>query len=501
MSEVRPTAIKGARLAPPRASAMIESLRGIGYTAGTAVADIIDNSIAAGARNVWIGVGGAGSDAYVALLDDGCGMSDAELERAMRLGDRSPLETRDPRDLGRFGLGLKTASFSQARRLTVASRKQNHTSILRWDLDVLANSLDGAWYLLEGPAPQSTQKLGGIDKLSSGTLVLWEVLDRLVPSDSTAEDFLNAVSGIRDHLGMVFHRFISDGSLKLFINDVAVKAWDPFLSAHSKTWRSPDLNDGPHDAPISAQAFVLPHRDHLSPSEYAAASGPEGWNSHQGFFVYRNRRLLLAGGWLGLGRGRRWTSEEPFRLARIRLDLPNAVDAQWKIDVKKASAQPPASLRNRLTHLAEDARERARRVFAYRGRKVVHPGGSPVAQAWQAVKARSGTRYRIDTSHPAIASVLELASSDQLKPELLAMLRVIEETVPVQRIWLDTAENRETPRTGFSGEPPDEVRSVANVMFRSMVDRKGMSVELAKESLLRTEPFDQYPDLISKLGG
>src|SRR5689334_566870 len=117
---------------------MIEALRGLGYSPATAIADIIDNSIAAGASEVDIRFTWAGSRSRVTMLDDGRGMSGEELERAMRLGDRNPLDQRRHDDLGRFGLGLKTASFSQCRRLTVASWRNYSRSCLRWDLDALA---------------------------------------------------------------------------------------------------------------------------------------------------------------------------------------------------------------------------------------------------------------------------------------------------------------------------------------------------------------------------
>lgn len=140
------------RRAPPRADAMLESLRGLGYTAATALADIVDNSISAGASNVDIWLTWNGAASRVSILDDGRGMSDSELEKAMRLGDKSPLDPRAADDLGRFGMGLKTSSFSQCRRLTVASRKDGGLSCLRWDLTKLAEKpLD--WLMYEGAHP------------------------------------------------------------------------------------------------------------------------------------------------------------------------------------------------------------------------------------------------------------------------------------------------------------------------------------------------------------
>jgi Histidine kinase-, DNA gyrase B-, and HSP90-like ATPase len=144
------------RSAPPHAMAMLESLRGLGYSTGAALADIIDNSISAGADEVRLDFVWDGPSSRITVLDNGRGMSDADLESAMRLGDKNPLDVRLPHDLGRFGMGLKTASFSQCRRLTVASVKGVVRSCLRWDLDELAANPDGGWLLFEGPAQGST---------------------------------------------------------------------------------------------------------------------------------------------------------------------------------------------------------------------------------------------------------------------------------------------------------------------------------------------------------
>ncbi|HEY9233825.1 MAG TPA: ATP-binding protein [Phenylobacterium sp.] len=477
---------------------MVEALRGLGYSTSTALADIVDNSIAAGAANVDLTFHWAGADSHIAIADDGRGMDEGELDLAMRLGARNPLDDRAAGDLGRFGLGLKTASFSQARRLTVASRKAGSLSCLRWDLDELAREEGDGWYMLVGPAPGSEGLLSPLDEMGSGTLVLWEKLDRIVTAAFGEPHFLDLIDVVEAHLAMTFHRYLEGvrPKLRIAINGRAIRPWDPFLTGESATWSSPvvvlDRARG-----ISAQAHVLPHQDFLKPAVHRAAAGPEGWTSQQGFYVYRNERLLVAGGWLGLGSPRAWTRDEACRLARIRIDLPNSADADWKIDIRKSTARPPATLRRHLTHLADDARSRAREVFAHRGVPSRGIRAQPVAEAWRVEHRRSGVRYRIDEAHPAIAAILDQAGD--LSDDVRAMLRVIEETVPVQRIWLDTAEARETPRVGFSADPPEEVGKVLLVLFRNLVGRKGYSVERAIERLMHTEPFHEHPDLVAAL--
>ena len=489
----------GYRSAPPKASAMIEALRGLGYSTATALADIIDNSIAAGSQRVDLTFHWAGDESRIAVLDDGSGMSALELDAAMRLGDRNPLHERLSTDLGRFGLGLKTASFSQCRCLTVASARTGDMEVLRWDLDVLANSADDGWYLLEGPAAGSEVFLTPLIKAGRGTLVLWERLDRIVTGGHQMQDFLDLIDTVERHLAMVFHRFLEGVKPKtrIFINDRPVKPWDPFLLAHSATWSSPVERIGPPLRMIEVQCHVLPHKDHLDAEMALLGGGPDGWTAQQGFYVYRNARLLLAGSWLGLGQGRAWTKEEAHRLARIRIDLPNSLDAEWKIDIRKSVARPPAALKPRLTRLAEDTRRRARSVFAHRGKAALSTGGGEVVQAWRPEHFKGGMRYRIDHAHPAVKSILEDAGA--LAPQIKALLRVLEETVPVQRIWLDTAESKETPRVAFAEQPSSEIIAVLDVMYRNFVRRKGMSPAQAREQLHRMEPFNSYPALVAAL--
>lgn len=489
------------RNAPPNAMAMLEALRGLGYSTSAALADIIDNSISAGASEVRVDFFWNGTASRISIFDNGRGMTDAELESAMRLGDRSPLDVRAEHDLGRFGMGLKTASFSQCRRLTVKSKKNKAESCLRWDLEELAANPNAGWILFEGAASESEKFLNVLDQEISGTVVLWEILDRIVTDQYTVDNYNDLIDVVESHLAMIFHRLLqgSRAKLKILLNGKAVEPWDPFMSGHpAKPWTSPVTNQLTSYGSVSVQCHVLPHRDKLTNFEFEHNAGPNGWTAQQGFYVYRNERLLVAGGWLGLGSVRAWNREEAHRLARIRLDIPNTADADWKIDVRKSTARPPVSLRPWLMLLAENTRERARRVFAFRGTPALPQGNAPLEQAWRVDRLKSGIRYKIDQSHPSVAAVL--ANAGELQPLIHSMLRVIEETVPVQRIWLDTAENKETPRTGFEGEPNAAIIEVASVLFDDLVGRKGLSIEDARKAILRTEPFQKYPSLVAKLG-
>ena len=294
----------------PRAAALIESLRAFGYTLPAAVADLVDNSISAQANNIWLNFVWNGADSYISIADDGWGMTQKRLVEAMRPGSQSPLEARDPSDLGRFGLGLKTASFSQCRRITVRSQpKEGKPSTRSWDLDYVNQT--GEWRLLKDGNANTISRVTGPGNRPHGTTVLWEVLDRVVedddPDDADAQQrFLALVDDVEAHLAVVFHRFmLGSRPLRIYINgadkDRLVRPWSPFLEDHSATQLLQSERIPFQRTLVKVLPFVLPHHDKLEPHVFQFASGPRGWNAHQGFYVYRNKRLLVAGDWLGLG--------------------------------------------------------------------------------------------------------------------------------------------------------------------------------------------------------
>ena len=493
----------GVRNAPPRTGYMLESLRGLGYTPATALADLVDNSISANSEKICVHFEWAGAKSWVRIVDDGDGMDDATLEAGMRLGARDPRAKRNFGDLGRFGLGLKTASFSQARRLTVASRcKGGPIVCLRWDLDSMDMEPSVEWPLFEGTALGSEYLIEPLKSMKSGTIVLWENLDRIVTEGFTADDMIELADHVEAHFGMTFHRLIGglQPELKLFLNSRPVMPWDPFLMEHPGKAHEGRECRILYTTGVTAQCHVLPHHDMLKPYEQKKAAGPGGWIQQQGFYVYRNRRLLLAGGWLGLGDGGKpWHRDEAHMLARIRLDIPNSADAEWKINILKSTSSPPVRLRRQLHQLAHETREIAKRVFAHRSHISPASGSrsNALIDVWQARHSPQGTSYRISRNHDLVASILKRAGP--MKPDIISLLRLIEETVPVQRIWLDTTEDKEIPRTGFMDASENEIRDTLTSIFEALVKFRGLSQTEARERLGRTSPFDQYPDQIATL--
>ena len=324
---------------PPKADAMIASLRAIGYDLPMAIADIIDNSIFARAKNVWIDFDWEDGNPWVRVKDDGLGMSESELREAMRLGSRGPNETRDPDDLGRFGLGLKTASFSQCRVFTVRTKTKDGTISTRcWDLNVIEETKK--WHLSMFPPDGADALLDVLDDVDNGTVVLWQHLDRVIDSIEDPEEgraiFFNKFNEVVRHLEMVFHRFLSGSPrLKITIGRTPLKPWDPFLLSNQFTQEL--STERYEDGSVKIVPYVLPHISKRSAIENVAGAGPRGWNAQQGFYIYRNKRLIVSGGYLDFN----IKPEEHYKLARILVDLKNNMDNEWRIDVRKAVVIPP----------------------------------------------------------------------------------------------------------------------------------------------------------------
>ncbi|HKP90076.1 MAG TPA: ATP-binding protein [Thermoleophilaceae bacterium] len=476
----------------PNAAAMIESMRAFGYSTQAAIADLVDNSISAGARNVWIDFHWAGRESYVCMVDDGVGMSERELSAAMRLGSRSPREARIAGDLGRFGLGLKTASFSQCRSLTVASRRSASPAVVRrWDLDHVNRTEE--WTLLTNAEPHALRRIEALDELDQGTAVLWEKGDRLVGDDALedrdAHDrFLGNVRHVEEHLAMTFQRFMTGrDATVLWINGRRLEPWDPFLEQHPATQRLPEEVLAIRGERIVVAPFVLPHHSRLTGAEHARAAGPGGWNAYQGFYIYRGGRLLVPGDWLRL-----FQKEEHAKLARIRIDLPTTVDSEWQIDVRKASARPPGALRADMRRIGEVARRRATAVYRHRGKAIARRATGEHVFVWRQELRRGKLSYAINRGHPVIADLLER------DPDAESALRVVEETIPAPLIALDASQRPDQQASPFEMADAGELRGLLRKVYSSL-RRVGGDRQGILEQLMRMEPFDGHPEILAEL--
>lgn len=483
-------------IAEPRADAMIQSLRAFGYDLTTAIADLIDNSISAGAKNVWLRFHWSGDASWIYVRDDGNGMAEGDLVNAMRPGSENPLTPRSVKDLGRFGLGLKTASFSQCKRLIVRSKGKKSTLCTRcWDLDVVTETCQ--WRLLRTIPPETEAKLADFDDQDHGTIVLWESMDRLVEGNQTEnrtqqDRFYQRVEQVSEHIAMVFHRFLEGPkSLSFWVNGDRVRPWNPFLPREAATQSLPEEPLQFNDASIAVAPYVLPHHSRMGAETFKRAGGSRGWNDLQGFYVYRNGRMLVAGDWLGLG----FQKEEHCKLARIQLDISNAMDMDWQIDVRKARARPPAAIREELKRIARLTRGKAVEVYRSRGKILSGPRNEQTVFLWSTLRRNGHNRYIINREHPAVKSVGEALTTDG-PVRLTALLRLIEETLPVK-----SGPNSGSPSPGDTRADDFDISQLAEILrdlFGAMVS-SGKPVDRAIEILSIMEPFDRYPELIASL--
>lgn len=478
-------------VAAPDPAALVESLRAFGYTPQTAVADLVDNSITAAADQIGVEFNWDGASSRITIMDNGRGMTESQLKQAMRPGSTSPREKRAAEDLGRFGLGLKTASFSQCRRLTVITKTKSSTvHARRWELDTVVAT--GEWRLLHGYPQNCVDLAERLADQPQGTVVVWQQMDRIVGDvDVDDEDahrrFLELARSVRSHLSMTFHRFLGarDGRM-LTVNGHEVPPWDPFLT-RSKARQVLATEELPlDDGMVVVQPIVLPHRSKLTAEEFELAGGERGWNSLQGFYVYRNKRLLVAGDWLGLG----FQKEEHYKLARIQVDITNDMDALWQIDVRKSVAQPPGVLRAELRRIAKVTRVRAVEVYRHRGKILTKQKEKGLVSTWVQRVKHGKISYEINRDHPAVIEALENPSPTTVRN----LLQIIEGTIPTPLISINSAERPEEQAAPFEGVSSKQLSRLAVELYKSL-RRRGDDHAIARDRVLTTDPFQYFPEL------
>ncbi|GAA4993617.1 ATP-binding protein [Streptomyces siamensis] len=480
-------------IAAPEPAGMVASLSSLGYSLPAAVADLVDNSIAAEAGNIDVEFTWAGRDSWIAVVDDGRGMSAQELITAMTVAARGPATSRSSTDLGRFGVGLKSASFSQSRQLSVATATDGVWHVRTWDLDVVEES--GEWRLLHGADVDTSTVL---DRLRSstdrGTIVLWRRLNGYNSSavreddERTQKQFYAEAARTESHLGMVFARFLTGSRRRnLRVSGTSVKPWDPFMGNHPSVQRLPTEELPLSGSSVRVEAFILPSTHRLTPEEYGMAAGPQGWLDQQGFYVYRRNRLILAGDWLGQRGMRR---EEKYNLARIAVDIPAETDVEWGVDVRKSSVVPPVGLRPHLHRIARQARARAADVLRHRGQVAARTHGDPLSYAWNVRRPDGRVTCRINRSHPLVQAALRPGGNNVA--DVRALIRLLEETVPVAalRVMHETDTSDDPEPFGGPGPADEAATEVAERIYESLVSG-GRSPAAARERLRTMPPFDQ----------
>lgn len=472
---------------PPYAPVLMESTRAIGYSVEAAVADIIDNSIAANASLVDIDFFPIG-EAYISIFDNGSGMDKEGLIRAMQYGSRDPLETRDKNDLGRYGLGLKTASMSQCKILTVISKKNNEITACQWNLNVIANETKDWSLILLGSSEYCNypnfEKLNSVDH---GTLIIWQDLDRLVVGETDIESALREkMQIIREHLSLVFHRYLTSepGLIKLNIrmNELSIEPQDPFLVKKS-TQLMDEETIIVRGQKIKVKPYILPHISKLTKAELNNLGGKDGLRKSQGFYIYRNRRLLVWGTWFRLMR-----QGDLSKLARVQVDIPNSLDDLWALDIKKSTATPPEAVKNNLKIIIDKIAEGSKRTWSFRGKKEV---SDKVIHVWNRKITRDqGISYEINEMHPMVTSFFQ--KYPDAKKSLQRLLKQISLSLPLNNLYIDLTNDEQI--TNDSDRSEIEILEILKSIIET-VDKENRIEFIHK--LMNVEPFCNYSDVIN----
>lgn len=473
-----------AEIAKPNPKSTINSYRSFGYNLSTAISDIIDNSISANANEIRLDFKWNGKDSFISISDNGIGMNKEEVVIAMTPGSKDPEEERNEKDLGRFGMGLKTASFSQCKRLTCITKREGFSTIKRcWDIDFI-NS-ENEWRLLDYVSDNSF--LEKIENQKSGTLVLWEKLDRIVgeaevQNENVQKVFYQEMITVKQHLSLVFHKFIESKRIKIFFQNSEIEPYNPFLLNLNP---KPEMGQPEYFENVDITYFILPHMSEIGKTNYENSGGSLGWFQEQGFYIYRGDRLLVAGDWLGLEKKRDYS-----KLARIAVNFSNVNDFNWHLDIKKSTATPPLGIRKELSRIAKIAIMKSAKIYNWRGQKTYSDDRiTNYEPLWADEKTREGIKkYKINRKHPIIKSLLEENSKLAGKA-----LKLLEENVPIELILSNQNEDPNFHELEKQNEKPsDDLITLAVELYKINVSQ-GVPKGLAQQQIMSSTPFNLYP--------
>ncbi len=453
----------------PPSTNIIDVLGSSGYTLETALADIVDNSISAGADSISISfdVNDLGN-ARVIIADNGTGMSLDDLKNAAIIANVSKNAKRDEFDLGRYSLGLKSASMSFCNKLYVISKREGN--------DPNSICIDFAYILRENKWSASVvEKPEYENKLKdSGTIVLWEDL-KFVDADTFSRKQLNQkLFSIETHLSHTFSDYIMNKNLKIKMEKDMIEAWDPFM-LHLDSVKCLDVDPISYKgSKIEIKPYILPVYSSLPAKEQLRMKG-RGMSEQQGFYIYRNGRLINEGGWLNLPG---MTVDNKSQYARIRVDIASHLDDDFKVNFMKNSLEIPDRLKSSFLDVAKLARKESLNSYAYKKnptlkRKRKNKDNIPV---WNVHTSDNSISLNINTDHPIIK---ELTKNMSLK-EQKKLFSLLSKNLPVARIQSGIVKDKEYRNS--------EMMELIDETYNELKN-SGMNDNDIKKKMISIEPF------------
>ncbi len=407
----------------------------IGYNTSSAVADILDNSITAKCKNIKIYAPPGLEKPLISILDDGYGMNLDELIENMQIGCKDPSEKREKGDLGRFGSGMKTASFSQAKRLTVISKKRGNPIVAAiWDIDTIEKTNSWSLELLEDEEIESIPEIKISKTVEQGTQIVWEKLTCLQQGNHALHhdtELASKLLELRKYIGLHFHRFMEGNDKRSFsINNIKIKPIDPFLTTSDGYQEGRYAKSRCKGGFIEIKTHVLPHFKKINADLLKELGGADGITHNQGLYIYREKRLINAGGWLGIIK-----NSQLGALARVQVDVPATLDHEWSTDVKKSSLQIPPRVKQELRKYLSDPIKRSRTVHTYRGTV------DAANRFWKICEDENDNiiTYQINPNNEILISFLKGCGFESRK-EAINYLSSLAENIPLNHIYQKMSE-------------------------------------------------------------
>ncbi len=405
----------------------IKTFMRIGYNFNSAIADIIDNSITAKATKINITCPSEIDIPFLSIVDNGIGMEPEELIDNMRIGCKDPNEKREAGDLGRFGSGMKTASFSHARRLTVISKKKGKKLAgACWDIDDIEEK--NAWCLRELDE-KDIKNFDHFDKdliNGVGTQLVWEKIKKFEETDhnDSKTSIETSMVDLGKYLALHFHKFLQGSrKLEIYVQHLKIDPIDPFLTTKKGYQEGPTDETFVKGGKLQIKSHTLPHHSNLSPSDIDNIGGMEEIYKGQGLYIYRENRLIIAGGWMGLSR-----TYQLGKLARIEINIPSGLDDEWSTDVKKSSLQLPQKIKNRLKNLIQQPIKKSKRAYNFRGKK------EEANEYWKIIESRDKSIiYQIDTGNNELINIAKETPKKNVS-SLKEYLKNLAKNLPINHI-------------------------------------------------------------------
>lgn len=481
----------------PEPSSLLESNRNLGYSLPEAISDLVDNSISAGAQKISFEINWNEGAPNFILKDDGCGMSDEnnELLNSLRLGSKNPLEEREPSDLGRFGFGMKTASLSQSRRLSVMSkRKGGKEKGLTLDLDFIAEQ-GGKWLVYEAVPENHAKEFNFLrEEVESGTVVRWDAWDR-APLDE--KDFNSLATEVINHLSVCFHRYLEKG-ISIMCRDEPISPTSPIpYGEGAQLYSEASLEE---NLDVRLRAFVLQHpkkwmHDYENVRMFNSFCLFNGFQEQQGIYIYRCNRLLNPhGSWLGMHKA---TSSS--KLARVVIDYPNNADTLWSLDITKTNATIPYSFRREIKNLINITRRGSQNKVIRGNRRTTRALDTDHSSIWR-IETNSEINafsYRLNNAHPLFHELVHQGRF--ARKDLEYLFELIADNLPIAKIIDNNDENPSMhDRSRLFPELTERDLNYAEALHSKRLSEGG-SKQASISWILSLEPFCYHEREIKQL--